>query len=481
MALTVHFFTFAKKVNSTAVPSQGTETSVLVELKDPCDLRALQLKIGGSISNPTIYNYCYAPTFNRFYFIQNWTWDNGYWIAGCKVDTLASYRTTILASSQYILRSALVSDGFIRDTIYPATAKYDISMADVDGSRPLTAQVDTGYYIVGIIARNGSLGTTNYYIFTPAAFDNLKNALFTDITWAGISSTAMDNDLLKCFMNPYDYIVSCKWCAITSLLSLIANTAVSSVYLGWWTFPISGGVYRIDTNAYPFIAWAFNIPALSFGSHPQTSRGAYLNQEPYAEYNIALAPYGFIKIPSVGAIYGVEINECIDIINGTSYLTVYAKLDNDIAPIVTYETDFLVDIQLAQVRSGGDWKSTLIDAGAGLAGNVFDVMGDGPLKNALTGITSAVREQNTNIKVGSPNGSLVQFGRFANFQAHIMSIFYLIADEDNTHLGRPYCKEHALSTLSGYTLCASADIAINGTDEEAAEINRFLNSGFFIE
>lgn len=480
MALTCHFFTFSKKINSIAVPAQGTETSVTVELKSPTDIQSLQLMIGGSITNPTIYNYCYMPAFNRFYFIRNWGWDMGRWVADCKVDVLASYRTTILASTQYVLRSAAVSNGYIRDTMYPVTASYDIYRNTVSTSRPLTDQINLGYYIVGVISKNGSIGTVNYYIMSPAAFDSLKDAMFTSISWAGVSDPTMNNDLLKCFFNPYDYIVSCKWCAITNITNLVLNTQVTSINLGWWNFTITGGAYRINTNAYPFVAWAFSISASDFGVHPDSGRGAYLNQEPYAEYNMALAPYGIIKIPSVGVVHGIEINECIDLINGSSFLTVYAKYGTEIAPLITYETDFLVDIQIAQVRAG-DVQSALIDAGAGIAGNIFDMFGDGAIKNTLSGIASAVREQNTTVKVGTPNGSFVQFGRFADFNANIMSLFYHIGSEDNSHFGRPYCGSHSLSTLSGYTMCASADIAISGTDEEAAEINNFLNSGFYIE
>lgn len=480
MALSAQLFTFSKKPNSTAIPIVSG-TPALIELKAPTDTINLDFTIAG-IPNPYVFNYCYIPEFSRYYFINTWSWDMGRWLASCKVDTLASFKSEILATTQYILRNASVFNGKIRDDFYPVLCDYEEYMDAVITNRPLTASLNTGYYIVGIVSKTGSIGAVNYYILNALAFQNLKNALFTDITWAGVSTAALDNDLLKCFMNPYDYIVSCKWCAIRTLPTLLGASSVSNINLGWWSFPITtGNAYRFNDNDNPVLSFYYSMDPIDFGIHPQSSRGIYLNQEPFAEYNVGLSPYGFIKIPTIGALYGVNFEETIDLINGAGYLTVFGKIDNDVAPLITYETDFLVDIQLAQVRSNGDWKSTLLDAGTGLASDLIGNLGDGAIKNALTGITSAVREQNTTVKVGSTNGSIGQFYRFGDFNLHVMSKFFKVTDDDPSHYGRPYCSTHLLSTLSGYTLCGSADLGITGTETEAKEIINYLNTGFYIE
>lgn len=49
------------------------------------------------ISNPSQYNYCYIPDFNRYYFITDITSvRTGLWRIDCAVDVLMSFQTQIL-------------------------------------------------------------------------------------------------------------------------------------------------------------------------------------------------------------------------------------------------------------------------------------------------------------------------------------------------------------------------------------------------
>ena len=105
----------------------------------------------------------------------------------------------------------------------------------------------------------------------------------------------------------------------------------------------------------------------------------------------------------------------------------------------------------------------------------------GPIQSATSGVASAIREQNTIVKVGGANGGFARLAQFANFKAVITSIFHRVANEDNSHLGRPLCATRTINTLSGYLICADPEIAITGTESEAAEIIRFLSTGMFYE
>ena len=119
MAITIELHQFNKKPNSTAKPTNN--------IGDPFKLVSGYLLDGTSIINPVItfeqtstydirdYNYAYIGTFNRYYFITNITTDNNLWIVSMSVDVLASYKADILASSQYVLRSASASDEDIVD------------------------------------------------------------------------------------------------------------------------------------------------------------------------------------------------------------------------------------------------------------------------------------------------------------------------------------------------------------------------------
>lgn len=49
------------------------------------------------VSNPSQYNYCFIPDFNRYYFISNITSvRTDIWRIDCSVDVLMSFRTQIL-------------------------------------------------------------------------------------------------------------------------------------------------------------------------------------------------------------------------------------------------------------------------------------------------------------------------------------------------------------------------------------------------
>lgn len=49
------------------------------------------------LSNPSQYNYCYIPAFNRYYFITNITSiRTNIWRIDCSVDVLMSFQTEIL-------------------------------------------------------------------------------------------------------------------------------------------------------------------------------------------------------------------------------------------------------------------------------------------------------------------------------------------------------------------------------------------------
>ena len=94
MAITATFYTFSKRKNSTGRPSGGSSNNIYI--KDPSSVLNPQIML--ETSNPTAYNYCYIPTFDRYYFISDWISDHGMWQANCVVDVLASWKNSINSS-----------------------------------------------------------------------------------------------------------------------------------------------------------------------------------------------------------------------------------------------------------------------------------------------------------------------------------------------------------------------------------------------
>ena len=120
MAINVKFYTFSKKVNSTARPSSGAVVAEFsnVLIKSGSGVVSPVLSISTS-ANVSKWNYCYISDWTRYYFIKEWTWDNGQWIAYLAIDVMATYKNEIGSSTQFVTRSSSSSDGDVIDTAYP--------------------------------------------------------------------------------------------------------------------------------------------------------------------------------------------------------------------------------------------------------------------------------------------------------------------------------------------------------------------------
>lgn len=481
---TALFYSFSKKPNSTKRPAaSNVGIPVAIELKAPTDIMNPEITISGAtgITNPYQWNYCYIQEFSRYYFISNWTWTPALWTASMHVDVLATYKAEIAVSSQYVLRAASESDGFIEDTEYPKTHVFTGGSTSITTGRNMTFQYAQGTFIVGIISKDGVFGSVQYYMMTGSAFAVLRQNMFNSISWAGTVSD-VSADLLKTLVNPYDYIASVKWFPIpyAFLTSQIAGTVVTTIAFGYWEVTGISGAYRLANNALPLIQFSWQMTTEQFGTHPQAARGEYLNFSTFSEYTLNLAPYGTIKLPAQLRTVGAACRENIDLITGKSVLKFYIGdlEDNDTRIcMLTVETELAVSIQIAQVRSDALWN-----AGSSLADAIVDkFVPDGKIKNLASGITSAAREQSVTIKTGGSNGGFEALSQFGGFNGLLCHVFQHIADEYNAHLGRPLCKIRSISALSGYILCSDADISITGTDAEAEQIINYLNTGFYYE
>ena len=478
MALTATFYIFAKRENSTKVP-QNTDTHVeySVELKDRTSVRTPTFLINpGSGNPPYIYNYVYVTSLNRYYFIRDWRWCNGIWEVDCICDVLATFKSAIGASTEYVLRAASEFNGNIIDTLYPivngvSTGKVDIATGNIN------ITVSNGYYVVGIISPSASIsGAVAYYAFTYSEFNTFKQALLSTITWANVQASEISEDMLKTIFNPFQYIVSCRW------FPSIPNsyiTAVSEIKFGWWTFTCSASIF---VNTLAIYNNTFSLAYSSIPKHPRAStRGNYLNKRPFSEYYLCMAPYGIVELPDniVGDTGGISFVNTIDYFTGDSTLTIFLSSNN--APVISANGKIGVDIQIAQVSSNplGGLNAVGQSAGA-IAGNILTGNAGGAIMNAISGIASAVEQAAPTVQTGGGTGTFSNLAKFGG-SCYIAAKFFDIAAEDYLQLGRPLCAMKQLNTLSGYIKVANADISVNSTDEEQQQIRAYMENGFFYE
>ena len=478
------FYTFAKKANSSAIPPANSGLSIPIEIKSATNMLSPEIVIT-QMSTVYLFNYVYIPTFARYYHIVDWRVENNLWIGICRVDVLATYRDTIGATSQYILRSSAEFDGTIVDTAYPTKYAENIYSTTVDTITQnrniiLGATVSSGYFVVGVIDRRGAFGCLTYYVLNTENFNSLMYTMFHDASYTQVQD--ISQDLVKCLFNPFDYIVSVLWFPVSSGY-IPARGGTWSLQVGYWEFNISA-LMLSDTGC---AAQTFTLPASTFGNHPQISRGAYLNGAPYRSYSMNFPPYGTIEIPPEIAMHGATLYESVDFITGKSTLTFFAGTGANATtePILTVDGEIGIPLQIAQIKPAdmaGEYEQFKVSMGTKLAGMIADILpGDigGVIKNNIAGIGETKLHENVQIKTSGSQGGFGAYYRFQQITAQAVS--QLIVDEDNNRLGRPLCKIRRPDAIPGYMAIGSPAIAITGTHEEQLEIIEHMRNGFYFE
>lgn len=459
MAFTVTLYSFSKKVNSTARPMSGQPYNFTgCELKGNCSIVSPIIKFNiGFTVNPSSWNYAVITEFNRYYWINDWVWDAGFWYAECCCDVLASYKTEIGSSSNYVLRAQSECNGEILDTLFPLVNQEFYSKNY--GDWPWDT---SGCYILGVYNDEGIC----YYAMTPLNFLSFTEWLFGDNIFNGIDATEASEDLLKVVADPMQYIIGAKWFPL-SVDSFSGLTG--TVKYGFWDTGITGK-YVVDSI--PAITnYHYTIP-----KHPQMAEDGYamcryFNLEPFTSYQLFLQPFGTISIPTSGLFYSdtLVVNIRVDPISGVA--TLYCSGDA--------EQDYCVYLQ-AQCAVNVSLAATYTDLMSGLstvAGGLTDLFGLNFLgaANGIANLPSTVAPKLTSTGNNSGNSSV-----YAIQETWLCGIFKKTV-RDIYDEGYALMARRTLSTLPGYQLISSPHVTAKCTASEMEEINSFLSSGYFYE
>ena len=505
--MNITFYQFSKRTNSTKIVNV-TGTTLTCELKGTTTIfnPTLVIKAVPAAWNP-IWNYCYIPGFDRYYFIDNWTWLNGVWECSLVCDVLASFKTEIGNMSEYVLRSSYESDGRITDDAYIVKAQVNTHMTMLP---EFFVRVMTGgFYIIGIVGKESTAtqGAITYYQMSADEMARLRAYLLSDtfLTDQGLTNLAnfIPADATKVIYNPYQYIVSCMWFPLPmSAIDSAWKTQVSTIDFGWWNTGTGFSAYRLASNV-PYYTQTENI---SLTSHPQITRGEYMNHAPYTSRVLRLSPFNEIQLPDcyfdTGDVLRIEF-QC-EFISGLGNLVLRAMSYNGETyserMLITRLTQKIgVDIQLAQVGTDyfGAYTQNLTDANyqfdqsIGQLGSIDLSSYASAAKSGLnvgSGFAKAVEYQTARmgnyLKAKAPqlltagsNGSLLSLAQ----NNYLCETFYIAVDDDPAQLGKPLCKVKTLNTIPGYILVRNPDISIACFEVERTLIAEFLTTGFFYE
>lgn len=477
----VDFYRFSKKSNSTKRPtSSAFSASYECVLKDGCSIMnpVIQLETG-LIDRPN-FNYAYIASFGRWYFITDWTFSRRLWVGSLACDVLATFRPTIGNMDLYILRAAARYNGRVTDQKYPVvakpytyiddigTVKESYSGSDYDRVNYFSKTLSTGYYYIGVVGAN--LSGVTWYCMTPGSFNTLVQALMN------VNVTDMPDispGVAKELADPLQYIVSCYWLP-TDILGLTYPDDGITINFGRFPVHVATCAQFDPINDIHRYSASFSIR-----KHPQAaSRGEFLNQSPYTRYTVVFAPFGTFELDSSLMIddQTVSCEWYIDYTSGLADLTI--KVTNSF--MVHTAATLGVPIRLNQ--SVYDY----VGAGTGFIGGVMGAAGSlltGNVAGMIGGISGAIGSglQAMHPKI-SGTGSSGNFVPFHSFLPKIYTDFYLVADEDNTDMGRPLCEVAKPSTLNGYMIAQDSHFENEyALEDEIDQINAFMTGGFYYE
>lgn len=440
---------FSKELNSTKQPTGGT--TVNVTLKEPT-----------SVLNPIFIISGYNLAWNYFKWGDRYYYKDDIVIVHnnvaeyhCSSDPMATFKSDIGSSSQYIVRCADSVDVDIIDLKYPVKARPTFNSFVFTGD--LVDLIDsTGFYVLGVKASYARSGVA-YYIVDSTNMTALINYMFSGV-WC--TATDITQELQKMLNNPMDYISSCYWFPFSaSGLSMSDN-----ISFGFWGSPAYG--MRLTESDRTQILF----DTITIDKHPQAvTRGDYLLGAPFTRVTASI--YGFGRIPlntnlliqsqTIGAYIRV------DLFTGIAELSM-ASGGGDLCKLTS---QFGVPVQLSQVTQD-IVKPFMQTVGASVAFAEGDIVG------TITGIGSAIMGAlSPQVQTTGSVGSKIAYEE----NPHIFVEWYPVADEDRTTIGRPYCKQSTISSHTGFIQCSNVDIKTTASPTEKQQIVQYMEGGFFYE
>lgn len=469
MSYTIYFWTgLTKRNNSTLTPTTGrTEFQCIVKDGTGILNPVIQLDLGLA-ADPSRFNYCQIPDFERYYWVREWTFERGLWTASCAVDVLATYKEQIGASSLYVLRAAAEYDGTVVDNLYPTKVGCSFEHSTVASPYLLNG----GTYVLGCISPDGDYGSITYTAVTAGGLATICSYLINDAISEtnGFSLSDASLKLQTSIIDPLSYIKTCMYFPF-AMQDLPLQTATTTFKIFTWQVPqvLNARInnQRITKNQ------TFTIK-----KHPDTNaRGNYVNSAPYTMLTLYCAPFGVIEIDTSVTANQSALNAefTIDPISGRGTLRILCNG----TVLHSLKAQIGVPIQLSQITR--DYVGGVTSIVSGIAGTIGSALTGnvaGAISSAASGIGNAVNA------LKPRQQSMGSGGGFDDIQPVTWTLdhqFFRPVTDDLAHNGRPLCQVRQLSTLAGYQLIQDGDVPIPGTSTEADQVRQYLESGYYYE
>ena len=522
----IKFYAFNKKPNSTKVPDESGAINFVCRIKDESSIINPIIELHDMVESfTTAYNYCYIDEFKRYYFIDDKIRNQNVWTIYAHCDVFASFKSSILNSIQYVIRSSSAYDGSIIDNLYlnkfntdgfnARAVRYSgytdaygdfladsVRCYDSTGNNERVAPIfnmgiNDGYFVLGITGRDNATGTS-FYVMDYTVFKTFINKAFT-LNPSDMSDVS--SGIANAIYDPLSYITMCKWYPHVRYDVL---DIVTDIYVGRYKIDTFGTAYELPAMSTARYSFDITIP-----KHRDSSSRKYLNVAPFSEISLYFEPFGIIPIDSTKVIDESELHVEFDVdyTNGIASLKVNQKAGLPLQnPIIASGTaDYGVTIPISTLAY--DWKGGLIMSGMQAVKEIVtsSSMSSG-MKPAYMpdsaweqrqGYVQDHRSQNMDILnsaldiAGSALGQLQTVGTVGSFLsfnsgAPMLYVWFIDQTEyDDARFGRPLYQKRRLSSLSGMCVCLNATIDTfynpRPLKPEEDAILSGLNGGVYLE
>ena len=527
---TVSFGTFSKRKNSTKQPVSLSDQRT-VALKENCSQdRPVFICTGNNFD----YNYCMWE--GKYYFIEETiSLRNNEIEIRCVMDPLATYKSEIMASTQYVSYSSQSGDAWLADDRIPLKASTAVSAAT--GATGILSNI--GCYILTVTGVNS---VTSYMYQS----QSVLASIFEDLaTWrdqltqttqqiahsyqGNSSSTSSDagsassddnegigvsiSNTIANFGNAIasTIISACK--AISDSLKTISDSIVQSGFIGtayenamecvrsciWVPFDYSqmqpGSAGSMTIGTYP-------IPAAKAGApiSAKPSTGSFSVSIPWqhSDWRRKTCEDVYLYLPLVGMVQlsgdslisetSLSIDWSVTFTDGVICYKV--KAGNQVIGAYSGNGAVNYPVGIAQQASAGavagaavqGIQKTVSAAVTGAAAGGIGAVIGGLATAVGAGYNVANTMNSTHISTVGNVGGGAGLGLGTNAICYTVNHETVITPTDmKDTMGLPTMKPVSLATLTGFCQCANAHVDAPATAGELDAIDYYLNSGFFIE
>lgn len=494
MSHTIYVGKIAKRRNSTLQPTLSTSFDVL--LKTPTSLHTPTFTISASS-----FDYNYLKWDDRYYFVTDVTSkNNGIWEVSAVCDVLATFKTDILASTQFVSYSSLSGGTWLADTRIPILKNATVASATTTMNFLFN---DTGFYVLTVVGKNGCETWACDISQIRALLDRvndwsddlLDDILAGNYPWSDPPRQAVTYDWNN---HPEEALANMN--ALTGFCGNAYSDAPNCIRSCIWvpffaTFFTGIGGGEIYLGQFPTgVTTAFrckSTPAVRSASVTIPWQYNDWRRTVCEEVYLYLPLVGLVSIPSDEIVNESSINVEWSATATDGCIAYRITAGNQV--IGTYGANCSVNYPLgiSQQASAGEIVQTAVPAiksmvSAGIKAIAHPSVSDvaGALGKVAVGAyeiadTALTRHNSCIGGIGGGAGCGLSLDLTCFTVAHPTAV--APADMAAT-MGLPTMKPMILSSLTGYCQCANAHVGATGAEaQELDEIDSYLNSGFYIE